>query len=385
MSEAIGIKKPLKLNWINVVFLILTPVLALIGSIWHGITYGITWVELSIFFVWYFACGLSITVGYHRLFSHRSHQAVLPLRILYALFGAGAFQNSILEWCSDHRQHHKETDLEGDPYNAKRGFWWSHFFWILVDEHDGEVDHSNVRDLQKDWVIRLQHRFIFPIGFLVGMIAPAAIGYAIGGIPTAIGGFIWGGLVRTVFVHHGTFLINSAAHVWGKQSYTTSNSSKDSIWLAFFTFGEGYHNFHHAFQADYRNGIRWWHWDPSKWWIKAWSLINFNSNLKKTPKSSIETAKMRTSFSKIVIESQPNHNNNEMNLFEIRSKECITAMRDTLRYLDERREQLRKSRANARRIIVEQIAQTKDKISRLNTEFQALLDEMMQPSSPLTS
>jgi stearoyl-CoA desaturase (delta-9 desaturase) len=173
--------------------------------------------------------------------------------------------------------------------------------------------------------------------------------------------------------------------VWGKQSYTTSNSSKDSLWLAFFTFGEGYHNFHHAFQADYRNGIRWWHWDPSKWWIKAWSLINFNSNLKKTPESSIETAKMRTSFSKIAIESEPNHDTNEMNLFELRSREYITAMRDTLRYLDERREQLRKSSSNARRIIVEQIAQTKDKINRLNTEFQTLLDEMMQPSSLLTS
>jgi stearoyl-CoA desaturase (delta-9 desaturase) len=363
-----------------VIFLILTPVLALLGSIWHGITYGITWIEMSIFFVWYFACGLSITVGYHRLFSHKSHQTVLPLRIFYALFGAGAFQNSILEWCSDHRRHHKETDQEGDPYNAKRGFWWSHFFWILVDEQDGEVDYSNVRDLQKDWVIRLQHRFIFSIGFLFGMVAPAIVGYALGGIPTAIGGFVWGGLVRTVFVHHGTFLINSAAHVWGKQSYTTSNSSKDSLWLAFFTFGEGYHNFHHAFQADYRNGIRWWQWDPSKWWIKAWSLVKFNSNLKKTPKSSIEAAKMKTSFSKIAIESKQNHNEKDMNLFELRSKECITAMRDTLRYLDEKREQLRESSSNARRIIVDQISQTKDNITRINIEFQTLLDDMLKPS-----
>ena len=380
MSDTIDNSKPIKLNWINVIFLIITPILALIGSIWHGVTYGITWVEFSIFFIWYFACGLSITVGYHRLFSHRSHQAVLPLRIMYALFGAGAFQNSILEWCSDHRRHHKETDQDGDPYNATRGFWWSHFIWILVDEEDGKVDYSNVRDLQKDWVVRLQHRFIFSIGFLVGMIAPAIVGYAIGGIPTAIGGFVWGGLVRTVFVHHGTFLINSAAHVWGKQSYTTSNSSKDSLWLAFFTFGEGYHNFHHAFQADYRNGIRWWQWDPSKWWIGAWSIVKFNSNLKKTPKSSIKTAKMRTSFSKIVNQSEHNHNDNTMNIFESRSDECISAMRESVRYLDEKRAQLRKSSSNARKIIAGQIAQTKDKIITINKEFQTLLDEMMRPS-----
>ncbi len=380
MSNLIVDSKPIKLNWINVIFLIITPVLALFGSIWHGITYGITWVELSIFFIWYFACGLSITVGYHRLFSHRSHQANLLLRILYALFGAGAFQNSILEWCSDHRRHHKETDQDGDPYNATRGFWWSHFFWILVDEEDGKVDYSNVRDLQKDWVVRLQHRFIFTIGFLVGMVAPALVGYAIGGIPTAIGGFVWGGLVRTVFVHHGTFLINSAAHVWGKQSYTTSNSSKDSLWLAFFTFGEGYHNFHHAFQADYRNGIRWWHWDPSKWWIGAFSLVKFNSNLKRTPKASIETAKMRTSFSKIANQSEENHTESTMNMFESRSNECISAMREALRYLDEKRGLLRKSSSNARQIIVEQIAHTKDKIMAINTEFQAILDDMMKPS-----
>ncbi len=380
MSDLTDNPSPIKYNWVNAVFLFATPILALIGAIWHGFTYGITWVEICIFFFWYFACGLSITVGYHRLFSHRSHSAVLPLRILYALFGAGAFQNSILEWCSDHRRHHKDTDKEGDPYNATRGFWWSHFFWIIIDEEDGEVDYSNVPDLQKDWVVRLQHRFIFTIGFLVGMVAPAIIGYLLGGIPTAIGGFVWGGLVRTVFVHHGTFLINSAAHVWGKQSYTTSNSSKDSNWLAFFTFGEGYHNFHHAFQADYRNGIRWWQWDPSKWWIRAFSLVKFNSNLKRTPTASIETAKMRTSFSKIANQSEQNHNETTMNVFELRSNECIQAMRDALRYLDETRAQLSRSSSNARDIIVEQITQTKNKINAINLEFQAILDEMTKPS-----
>ena len=119
--------KPFNINWLNTAFLLGTPPLALVGAIWHGLAYGITWVEGMIFFVWYFACGLSITVGYHRLFTHRSHDARSPLRLAYAVFGAGAFQNSILEWSSDHRRHHKEVDNEADPYNASRGFWWSHF------------------------------------------------------------------------------------------------------------------------------------------------------------------------------------------------------------------------------------------------------------------
>ncbi|MBT4059428.1 MAG: acyl-CoA desaturase [Euryarchaeota archaeon] len=374
------IKKPIKINWINTLFLTITLVLAVFGSIWHGFTYGITWVEFAIFFFWYFACGLSITVGYHRLFSHRSHQAILPLRISYALFGAGAFQNSILEWSSDHRRHHKETDKEGDPYNASRGFWWSHFFWIMVDEEDGVVDYSNVPDLQKDWVVRIQHRFIFTIGFLIGMVAPAIIGYIIGGIPTAIGGFVWGGLVRTVFVHHGTFLINSAAHVWGKQSYTTDNSSKDSLWLAFFTFGEGYHNFHHAFQADYRNGFKWWQWDPSKWWISAWALIKFNSKLKRTSQSSIEAAKMKTKFSIIVEKSEPIHDKKKMEIFEMRCKEYIVSMKKTLRSLDEKREQMRNASSRTRSNISSQISQTKEAIARINIDFQKLLDDMMLPS-----
>ena len=102
--------KPFNINWLNIVFLTGTPILALIGAIWHGLTWGIGWIEVGIFLFWYFACGLSITVGYHRLFSHRSHDAKAPLRLFYALFGAGAFENSILEWCSDHRIHHRLVD-----------------------------------------------------------------------------------------------------------------------------------------------------------------------------------------------------------------------------------------------------------------------------------
>jgi stearoyl-CoA desaturase (delta-9 desaturase) len=375
--------KPFNINALNAVFLLGTPPLALIGAIWHGYTFGITWVEGAIFFVWYFACGLSITVGYHRLFTHRSHEARWPLRLGYAMFGAGSFQNSILEWSSDHRRHHKDTDLISDPYNASRGFWWSHFLWIIFDEHSGEPDYSNVRDLQKDWVVRFQHQFIFTIGFLVGMVAPGLVGYAIGGLGTGIGGFVWGGLVRTVFVHHGTFLINSAAHVWGKQPYTTENSSKDSFWLAFFTFGEGYHNFHHTFQADYRNGHRWWQWDPSKWWIKAFSLIKLNDGLKRTPKWAIESARMETKFQKAAVDSAQLHGDSEMGLFQARSKQCCEGLRLAMRQVDGMRQQLKRASAEKRRQLVGQIRQGKESVRLVRDEFTRLLEEMCLATAPV--
>jgi stearoyl-CoA desaturase (delta-9 desaturase) len=369
------------LHWLNIIFLTLSPLVAIVAVAWHALTFGITWVEFGIFFFWYFACGLAITVGYHRLYAHRSHEAALPLRILYAAFGAGAFENSILEWCSDHRLHHKETDNDTDPYDATKGFLWSHVLWMVVGKDHSNPDYTNVRDLEQDWVVRLQHRFIFPIGIVVGMVGPAAVGYLIGGVPTAIGGLIWGGLVRTVFVHHGTFLINSAAHVWGKQPYTIANTSKDSGWLAFLTFGEGYHNFHHAFQADYRNGIKWWQWDPSKWWISAWSLVKFNSNLKRTPKWSIEAAKMKTRFARTVEQSESIHDEGEMSIFESRCKDCIGSMRDAYRSMSAMKRQLGEASAATRKNIANQIDQSKQMIKRINSDFQRLLDEMMQSST----
>ena len=117
-----------------------------------------------------------------------------------------------------------------------------------------------------------------------------------GGASGFLGGMIYGGFLRIVVVHHATFLINSAAHTWGTQPYSTANTSRDSPILSFFTFGEGYHNFHHTFQADYRNGHKWYHWDPSKWWIKSASWIGMTKDLHRIPKKTIESRRMKTTF-----------------------------------------------------------------------------------------
>ncbi len=283
------------LNIINSSFLIGTPLLALVSVVFYSINYGISWVEPTIFVAFYLACGLSITAGYHRLFSHRTHKAAWPMRLFYALFGAAAFQNSAIKWCSDHRRHHLKTDEEEDPYTVKKGFMWAHMGWVMVEQ--GEEIVENVDDLQNDRILAWQDRNIFLIGFLVGIILPGVVGFLImGGASGFLGGMIYGGFLRIVVVHHATFLINSAAHTWGTQPYSTANTSRDSPILSFFTFGEGYHNFHHTFQADYRNGHKWYHWDPSKWWIKSASWIGMTKDLHRIPKKTIESRRMKTTF-----------------------------------------------------------------------------------------
>ena len=284
-----------ELDLVNASFLTGIPILAAIGMVWYSMNYGVSGVELGIFGFMYIACGLSITAGYHRLFSHRTHKAAWPLRLFYALFGAGAFQNSAIKWCSDHRRHHLVTDTDDDPYSVLKGFFWAHIGWVMVAQEEERVE--KVDDLQADPILAFQDRHIFLLGFLVGMVLPGVAGwFFLGGLAGFMGGFIWGGLFRVVIVHHATFLINSAAHTWGTQPYSTANTSRDSPFLSLLTYGEGYHNFHHTFQADYRNGHKWHHWDPTKWWIKGFSFIKMTSGLHKIPDKTIESRKMKTAY-----------------------------------------------------------------------------------------
>ena len=364
-----------KINWLNSIFLFATPVFALIGIILHWIYFtppGL--LELIVFVGLYFACGLSITVGYHRLFSHRSHNAKWPLVLFYSIFGAGSFQNSIIEWCSDHRRHHKMTDSEDDPYSASKGFWYSHIGWILLEEENFTNDFSNVKDLQQSKIIMWQHRNVFLIGALSGLILPAVIGLIVGGISGAIGCFVWGGLARVVFVHHGTFLINSAAHIWGTQPYSEENSSKDSFWLAFLTFGEGYHNFHHTFQADYRNGHKWYHMDPSKWWIQSFKYLGLNSDLKSTPKHSIEIAKVNMRFKKRADRLQ--RRNVNIHRFEDRLTRCKENLRTKMYEIQKAKQEIKKLAEDSKIAMESKISELKGSIKIAKNDLRQLFKEM---------
>ena len=364
-----------KINWLNSIFLFATPVFALIGIILHWIYFGPPGIlELIVFVGLYFACGLSITVGYHRLFSHRSHNAKWPLVLFYSIFGAGSFQNSIIEWCSDHRRHHKMTDSEDDPYSASRGFWYSHIGWILLEEENFTNDFSNVKDLQQSKIIMWQHRNVFLIGAFSGLILPAAIGLAIGGLSGAVGCFVWAGLARVVFVHHGTFLINSAAHIWGTQPYSEENSSRDSFWLAFLTFGEGYHNFHHTFQADYRNGHKWYHMDPSKWWIQSFKYLGLKSDLKSTPKHSIEIAKVNMRFKRRAERLQQRNVN--IHRFEDRLTKCKENLRTKMYEIQKAKREIKKMAKDSKIAMKNKICELKNSIKIAKNDLRQLFKEM---------
>jgi stearoyl-CoA desaturase (delta-9 desaturase) len=238
--------------------------------------------------------GLSITGGYHRLWSHNAYEAHPALKWFYALWGAGALQNSILVWSSDHRRHHRHVDNNDlDPYSAGRGLWFSHMGWMLRHHDSYDPDFSNAGDLERDPVVMFQHKHYVALTLLMNVGLPLLLGIWHGDI---IGTLLLVGLLRLIVNHHVTFFINSLAHFWGSKPYSEGNSARDNGILAFLTYGEGYHNYHHIFQTDYRNGIRWWQWDPTKWLISACARIGLAKNLVRVPDFKIQRAKLDTQF-----------------------------------------------------------------------------------------
>jgi len=276
------------LHWPNVLFLTLSPLAAIAGAAYYIPRYGVRPSEIIGFVLMFFATGLSITGGYHRHFAHVAYKANPIVRFFYLIFGACAMQNSALNWASDHRQHHRYTDTEQDPYNAGQGFWYSHIGWIFYQSRQ-EKQLTNVGDLQLDPLVRWQHRYPVIIALVVGFGGPALIGGMMGRM---FGMILWAGLIRVVCVHHATFFINSLAHMWGRQPYSRKDTSKDSWWLALITNGEGYHNFHHMFPSDYRNGIQWFQWDPTKWLIRGLSFAGMTHKLHRVPPQLILRARM---------------------------------------------------------------------------------------------
>ena len=265
--------------WLNTAFLTVFPLTAICAAIWYGFTYGITWRELvGASFCWV-VTGLGVTAGYHRLFSHKGYKAHPAVRFVLAMLGAAAGQNSAIAWCSDHRYHHSDTDTDGDPYDATRGFWYSHMGWIFFRGLRGDA-YDNVPDLKKDRVLAFQHRYWLPLAFGVNFVLIGLCALVLGRL---LGMFIIAGMLRLVIVQHFTFCINSLAHIWGKQPYSQKTTSKDNWALSLVTWGEGYHNYHHSFEWDYRNGPRWFNWDPTKWLIWSLARVGLASNLRRTP------------------------------------------------------------------------------------------------------
>jgi len=280
-----------RVNWPTSLFLIITLFISVTAVPVYLWFYGLDWFQAGCFLVFFMASSMSITLGYHRLFSHLAFRAKWPVRLGTLLMGATAFEGSALEWVSDHRRHHKHVDHEDDPYNITRGFFHAHIGWLLFKLRP-EPPMDNVADLQADRLVMWQHRYCILIGFLGGFILPALIGWAWGGPRAAVGSFLLAGVARVVCVQHSTFCINSMCHYIGRRPYSSRCTARDSWVMALFTFGEGYHNYHHEFQHDYRNGVKPWQFDPTKWGVWILSKLGLTKQLRRVPAEKIQLAEI---------------------------------------------------------------------------------------------
>ena len=287
-------KEHAPVNWGVTAVLGLTFLVSITIVPWYGIVYGYSawaWIFFGILLV---LNGVGIGSGYHRLWSHRTYEAHQALKWILAIMGGMSLQNSIIVWSARHRIHHKDVDdNEKDPYSIGRGFWFAHIGWMLRDYKSGEIDYSVVQDLQRDPVAAWQHRWYWTLVWTTNLAVPLLLGWLTGDI---IGMFLLVGVARLVLNHHVTFFINSLAHMWGKQPYTDENTARDQHFLALITYGEGYHNYHHMFQSDYRCGVRWWHLDINKWFISTCALLGLARNRKRAPQFKILRARLNMEF-----------------------------------------------------------------------------------------
>ncbi len=282
-------KRPI--NWLNLSFIMGTLLLALVATPWYLIKVGLGWPEATTFVVIWLLVGLSVTAGYHRLFSHKTYQAAWPVRLFLLIFGAGALENSVLNWCADHRIHHAHVDHDRDPYNITKGFWWAHMGWIFFQNEP--IPRSVVRDLEEDPLVRWQAKYYALIGLSVALGIPLVVGLLTGRV---LGCFLIGGVLRIVVSHHGTFFINSLCHMVGSRPYSQEHSARDSPLMAVLAFGEGYHNYHHSFPFDYRNGVKVWQFDPAKWMIWTLSRFGLARDLRRAPEAAVLKAKVEVQF-----------------------------------------------------------------------------------------
>eukprot|EP00002_Diphylleia_rotans_P003984 TRINITY_DN1285_c0_g1_i3.p1 TRINITY_DN1285_c0_g1~~TRINITY_DN1285_c0_g1_i3.p1 ORF type:complete len:795 (+),score=169.54 TRINITY_DN1285_c0_g1_i3:59-2443(+) len=264
-----------RLNWLHIPILTIPPLLGIYGILYVPLQYKT--------FVWayfYYVCtGLGITAGYHRLWAHRAYDASLPVRFFLCMFASGAVEGSIRWWCRDHRAHHRYTDTPKDPYSASEGFFYAHVGWMMLKQDPQKIGRHDISDLNQSALVRWQHRNYLAIALFMGFLFPTLVAGL--GWGDYAGGFFFAGMVRLVLVHHATFFVNSLAHYLGEATYADEHTPRDSFITAILTFGEGYHNFHHEFPSDYRNGIRFYHYDPTKWLIRLLSYFGLTYNLKR--------------------------------------------------------------------------------------------------------
>jgi stearoyl-CoA desaturase (delta-9 desaturase) len=269
------------------------PLAALVCGGWLAWGGTLHWQDLVVLAITYALTGLGITVGFHRLFTHRSFKTTRGVRAVLAVLGSMAVEGSVIEWVATHRKHHSYSDQLGDPHSPHvgRSPGWRGVLRGLVHAHIGWMfrgkDMANPARYAKDLLADRDLRFIsrtFPLWVAVGLAVPFGLGVALtGSIVGGLTGLLWGGLVRVFLLHHATFSINSLCHVFGRRPFATGDESRNLAWLAPLAFGEAWHNNHHAFPTSARHGLRRWQVDPGAWVIAglercrlAWDVVRIS-------------------------------------------------------------------------------------------------------------
>jgi len=256
-------------------------------------------VGISVVFL--FLTGLSITGGYHRYFSHRSWKTNSIVETVLLFFGSMAGQGSALRWSFDHRLHHAHVDTDEDPYSIKKGFWYAHCWW-LVDK-PRPITQKVVPDLLKNKRVMFQDKHNDSLMVLTNAIAFFFIGWL---LDDYLGAFFIGLWLRLCALHHFTWFINSLAHTWGDKPFCQEQTAVNNWIISLLTFGEGYHNYHHAFANDYRNGVRWYHYDPTKWLIWTLNKLKLAKQLRQMDELTIKK-RMVVERKNLLLEQIKNH------------------------------------------------------------------------------
>lgn len=264
-----------KFNWGPALFLIIYQALLIVTLPVYFYFALPSWGMCLTAFVLLYLTGLSITGGYHRYYAHRSYKTNKPVEAVLLFFASMSLQGSALRWAFDHRLHHAHVDTDNDPYSINKGFWYAHFLWIL--DKPKTIDPKVVPDLMKNPLVMFQDRYyeILAIGSNVLVLILVALCFN-----DFWGAFFIATWLRIFALHHFTWFINSLAHTWGDKPFCQEQTAVNNYILALLTFGEGYHNYHHVFANDYRNGIKWFHFDPTKWLIWSLHKLGLAHNLK---------------------------------------------------------------------------------------------------------
>ena len=298
-----------KINWQALAVLLLLPILVFLAYRYYC-EYGIGKYEILLTIISYYICNITVGIGIHRLWSHNSYKTHNVIEAILMLLSAGTMQGPVIAWASDHYKHHAYTDTDRDPHtplkfkNKFLGFMWSHMVWMVFTESKKSISRVVITKLGRNKLLMWQLRYYWWVAILMNIIPPACIGFIVGGdIHSAYGAVLFIGLGRAI-QQQMTFCINSWAHFVGKQGYTTNNTARDSWIISPLLLGENWHNFHHAFPQDYRNGHKWYHLDVHKWIIYflsrvglAWDL-NITSDVRIAAKKGV----VRLQSQKLAIE-----------------------------------------------------------------------------------